>query len=406
MRRGLGLGPGVGAITACGLMLVACGGPGRTEASGGETGPGATSSSPAPRPVVSPSRLDVGSYPTAPRPPLGVSGNAAAGAAADAQHMADVVLGPWEVDDTLVGTYLNSYYVLNTPTVLQQLGPEAIATAAGKSGMISGFASAREDPDKTAMVNAVLRFPDPAAAVAASAAMGEAAASQPIKGIAPTVVAIPGHPDAVASTYPFTPNGSDQARATVRSFTPRGPYVLMQFVQSVDGLDRTTALVAKAIDAQGAALDGYAPAVDLSTVPLDPTGLLVKTLPAAGAEPAKNAVYATRGAEHFQSNPVASAQLFADTGTTQVAMGSTNVYEARDEGSALMVTNAFSGEMTSSGFAPADAVTALPDSHCYALPQAFYCVAPAGRYAIEARSAQLADVHQQLSAQYVMLTAK
>ena len=133
---------------------------------------------------------------------------------------------------------------------------------------------------------------------------------------------------------------------------------------------------------------------------------MAKTLPAGVAEAAKNAVYATRGAEHFQTNPVGSATLFSDTGTTQVAMGSTNVYQTKDDGAAVMITNAFSQEMTSDGMATADTVTALPDSHCYALTQAFYCVAPAGRYAIEARSGQLADVHQQLSAQYVMLTAK
>jgi hypothetical protein len=296
--------------------------------------------------------------------------------------------------------------VINTPNVLQQLGPEGIATAAGRAGMINGFASARQTLDKAAMMNAVLRFPDPAAAAAASTAMGDAAVKQPIKGITPTVVAIPGHPDAVASTYPFTPSGSDQARATVRSFTPHGPYVFMHFVQSVDGLDRATALVTKAIDAQGPVIDEFTPAGDLAAVPLDPTGLLARTLPAAVAETAKNSVYATRGAEHFQSNPVASATLFSDTGTTAVAMGGTNVYQTKDEGSALMITNAFSQEMSSDGMATADTVGALPDSHCYALPKAFYCVAPAGRFAIEARSEQLSDVHQQLAAQYVMLTAK
>jgi hypothetical protein len=290
--------------------------------------------------------------------------------------------------------------------VLKQLGPEGIATVASQAGMINGFASARQDPDREAMVNAVLRFPDPAAATAASTAMAEAAASQPVKGVTPTVVVIPGHPDAVASTYPFTPNGSTQTSATVRSFTPRGPYVFMHFVQSVDGVDRATGLVAKAIDAQGPAIDEFTPAGDLAAVPLDPTGLLARTLPAAVAEAAKNAVYATRGAEHFQSNPVASETLFSDTGTTQVAMGGTNVYQTKDDGAAVMIINAFSQEMTSDGMAAADTVTALPDSHCYALPQAFYCVAPAGRYAIEARSEQLADVHQQLSAQYVLLTAK
>ena len=409
----MGRGTTFGAVGACALMLVGCGGSGGDEQVAAPN-PSSASSTAAPRPVISPSVLDAGAYPTSPRPPLGVAGNPATGAVADAQHMADFVIGPWEVDEKLVGTYLNSYYVLNSANALKQLGPEGIATAAGQAGMINGFASARQIPAEAAdqgagresMVNAVLRFPDPAAAVAASAAMGEAAANQPVKGVTPTVVTIPGHPEAVASTYPFTPSGAVQPRATVRSFTPHGPYVFMHFVQSVDGVDRATGLVAKVVDAQGPAIDEFVPAGDLAAVPLDPTGLLAKTLPAGVAEAAKNAVYATRGAEHFQSNPIASATLFSDTGTTQVAMGSTNVYQTKDDGAAVMITNAFSQEMTSDGMATADTVTALPDSHCYALTQAFYCVAPAGRYAIEARSAQLADVHQQLSAQYVMLTAK
>ncbi|GAB7067019.1 hypothetical protein H7J06_20835 [Mycobacterium hodleri] len=402
----MGRGLKFGAVGVCALMAVGCGGSGGGTQPAAAPSPSPTSSSAAPRPVISPSLLDVGRYPTAPRPPLGLAGNPAVGAVSDAQHMADFVVGPWQVDDKLVGTYLNSFYVLSSASVLKQLGPEGVATAAAQAGMINGFASARQDPDRESMVNAVLRFPDPAAATAASAAMGDAAARQPVKGVAPTVVAIPGHPDAVASTYPFTPNGSTQTSATVRSFTPRGPYVFMHFVQSVDGVDRATGLVAKAIDAQGPAIDEFTPAGDLAAVPLDPTGLLAKTLPAAVSEAAKNAVYATKGAEHFQSNPVASATLFSDTGTTQVAMGSTNVYQTKDDGAAVMIINAFSQEMTSDGMAIADTVTALPDSHCYALPKGFYCVAPAGRYAIEARSDQLADVHQQLSAQYVMLTAK
>jgi hypothetical protein len=402
MRRALQF----GVLTACSLLAVGCGTPAATNGTGATTAASTATSSAPPRPVVSPALLDVGKYPAAPRPPLGTAGNPAAGAISDAQHMADFVLGPWEVDDKIVGTYLNSYYVIGTANVLQQLGPEGIASAASQHGMINGFASARQDPDRTAMVNAVMRFPDPAAAAAASTAMGAAAASQPIKGITPTPVPIPGHPDAVASTYPFTPHGSDQARASVRSFVAHGPYVFMQFVQSIDGVDHATALVAKAIDAQGPVIDQFTPAADLSATPLDPTGLLARVLPAAMTQPAKNAVYATRGAEHFQSNPVASATLFKDTGTTLVGMGDTNVYETKDEGSALMVTNAFSQEIASDGSNPADTVTALPDSHCYALPKGFYCVAPAGRFAIEARSDQLVDVHQQLSAQYVMLTAK
>ena len=286
----MGRGLKASAVGACALLLVACGGSDRGNAPAASPSVSATSTTAAPRPVVDRSLLDVGQYPTAPRPPLGLSGNPALGAAADAQHLADFVLGPWEVDDALVGTYLNTYYVLNSASVLKQLGPEDIATAAGQNGMINGFASARQssatadgkESGQEVMVNAVLRFPDPGAATAASAAMGEAAMQQAIKGVTPTTVAIPGHPDADASTYPFTPNGSTQPRATVRSFTPRGPYVFMHFVQTVDGQDRATALVGKMIDAQGPAIDGFTPAADLAAVPLDPTGLLAKTMPRRG----------------------------------------------------------------------------------------------------------------------------
>ncbi|BBZ26065.1 hypothetical protein MMAD_03600 [Mycolicibacterium madagascariense] len=395
----------IGVIGACALILAACGGGGTDHATATEKNSGTAVSSPPPRPVISASQLDVGTYPTKPRPPLGVSGNPGLGAVADAEHMADFVVGPWEVDDALIDTYLGSFYVLGTPDVLQDLGPESIAAAAKQHGMINGFASARQDPDKTSMLNAVMRFPDPAAAAAAATAMGAASAAQPVMGVTPTIVPIPGHPEAVAATYPFTPHGSTRVKATVRSFAAHGPYVFMQFIQSVDGVDRATALAAKAIDTQAPVIDQFTPAADLAAVPLDPTGLLAKTLPAVAGQNAKNGVYAPRGAEHFQSNPKASATLFKDTGTTAVAIGATNVYQTRDEGSALMVTNAFDKEVSSDGSAkPADGVKVLPDNHCYQLPKAFYCVVPAGRYAIEALAGTLDDARQQLSAQYVLLT--
>jgi hypothetical protein len=401
------LGVRFGALVAGALVVVACGNTGHTNGTSPAPGTATTTSVPPPA-IVSPSLLHAGTYPTAPRPPLGTAGDPATGAVVDAQYMADFVVGPWDVDENLITPYLDSYYVLNAPNALLQLGPEAIAAAAGRHGFVDGFASAREEVDKSAMVNAVLRFADPAEAAAAITEMGDAVAKQPIQGATPTRASIPGHPDSVAFTYPFTPHGSDRTRTTVRSFTVHGPYVLMQLVQSVDGLDRATALVGKAIDAQGPSIDQFKAADPsaLAAVPLDLTGLLAKTLPAPGTTTAKNAVYGTRGAMHFQSNPVASATLFKDTGVTEVAMGRTNVYQAKDARAAVTVTNSFGQEISAEGTKAADPVPALPDSRCLAFPKGFYCVAPAGRYAIEARSAQLADVQQQVAAQYVILTTR
>lgn len=360
-------------------------------------------------PIVSPALLDVGSYPTAPQPPLGNAGSIETGVAVDARRMSEFVIGPWDVDPTLINPYLDTYYVLANPLSLAQLGPEPIAAAAQGHGFVNGFASARTSGNAV-LVNAVLRFPDPAAAVAATTAMGDAAAASPIGGTQPVRTPIAGHPQAVAVTYPFTPRGADHPWAVVRSFTPHGPYVFMQLAQSSDGLDAATGLVAKAIDAQGPVIDGFTP-TDLKAfadVPLDPTGLLARTIPQTGdVVPTKNAVYPAKAAMHFQTDPVASKTLFSDTGVTEVAMGKANVYQAKEPLTALMITNGFNTEvLTEAGAKPAGPVPALPESHCVARSKGFYCVAPAGRYAIEASGAPLRDVQQLVAAQYVLLTAK
>ena len=398
-----------GACVAGALVVASCGG--NTTDIGGTSATGTATTSQPPAPViVSPDQLDAGPYPTKPRPPIGTAGNPAAGAVVQAQQMANFVIGPWDVDETLITPYVDSFYVLDSPGELSRLGPEPVVAAAGRHGFVNGFASAREATDKAAMVHAVLRFADAAAAAAASTDMNEAASQDAIAGSTPTVAAIPGHPEAAASSYPFTPRGSDRVRTAIRSFTPHGPYVFMEFVQSVDGFDAAAALVAKAIDTQGPVIDQFK-AADLgalAAVEVDPTGLLARTLPlTTDATPANNAVYDARGASHFQSNPTASTILFKDTGVTEVAMAETNVYAAKDAPSAGMVVKAFNDELAKTeGTNISAPVPKIPDSHCFAFPKAFYCVAPADRYGIEATGEQLKDVHHKVAAQYIMLTAK
>lgn len=384
-------------------MLAACSAPDDT-APGGPAAQ--TPQTPLP-PIVSPAQLDAGTYPTTPRPPLGQAGDPKTGTVVDAQRLADHVVGPWEADPELIEPYLSTYYLLDTPTTLSQFSPDSVAQQAANHGMINGFASAREAADKHVMINAVLRFPDPGAAAAASAAMNTATAAQSIRGVAPAPVDIPGHPEAAASTYPFTPTGSDREWAVIRSFTPHGPYVLMQLVQSADGLDTAASLAAEVIDAQAPRLDDFVPAAPeaLGQVELDPTGLLARTVPVeTNPSSTKNAVYSARGAMHFQTNPPESKTLFTDTGVKTVAMGAANVYQARNPGSALMIVNAFSKEILYGGEAAA-AVPNLPESHCATRGKAFYCVALAGDHAIEVNGDALPNVHQLTAAQYILLTA-
>ncbi|WP_395309132.1 hypothetical protein V4U86_28215 [Mycobacterium sp. AMU20-3851] len=393
---------GIAGVVAA--VLVACGG--TDDSATTATNPAmATTTEP---PIVSPAALDAGKYPTAPRPPLGNAGDPHIGAIADAQRMADHVAGPWEADADLISPYLSTYYLLDTAVALTQFAPDGVAQQAGGHGFVNGFASARQNTDKAVMINAVFRFPDPAAATAAATDMNTAAAAQAIRGATPAPATIPGHPEAAASTYPFTPAESDREWAVVRSFTPHGPFVFMQLVQSVDGVDAATALIQKVIDVQGPRIDdfGPAPADALADVPLDPTGLLAKTLPAANSTAkTKNAVYTRRGAMHFQSNPIGSKTLFTDTGVSAVAMGLTNVYEAKSPGLASMVVGSFDKEVAGQGATAAESVPGLPDSRCTARGKGFYCVAAAGRYAVEVNAETLPDAHQQMAAQYILLTA-
>lgn len=100
-----------------------------------------------------------------------------------------------------------------------------------------------------------------------------------------------------------------------------------------------------------------------------------------------------------------SKKLFTDNGVDAVAMADANVYQAKDEAAAASVADAFGVEVSTNGVEAADPVPALPDSRCLKFPAGFYCVAPAGRYAIEVQAKELPDAHQRVAAQYVMLTA-
>jgi hypothetical protein len=395
-----------GAVVAVAVLAAGCGG-GSTQSSPATSSAKAATSTTPPAPViVAPAQLKPGAYPTKAHEPYGTAGAPEAGARVEAQQLAGYVVGPWQVDGTLTEPYLSTYFVIDEPGVLAQFGPESIASAAGRHNFIDGFASARESTSKSVLINGVLRFASPADASAAAGEMNAAALQLKIRGAEPKTVAVPDHSEALASIYDVDSRGTKLT--TARSFTARGPYVLIQLAQSTTGPDPAIALIAKAIGAQVAALEPFKPAVDLASVPVDPTGLLALTLLTDTPRNSQNAVYSGAGALHFQSNPISSAKVFQDNGVTGFARGKTSVYQAKDPASAVSVANTFGKEVSVDGTETADPVPALTLSRCILLanPKQFYCVAPAGNYAIEARGAELKDVHEQVAAQYILLTAK
>ena len=113
------------------------------------------------------------------------------------------------------------------------------------------------------------------------------------------------------------------------------------------------------------------------------------------------------------SQPQRSQKLFADTGMDSLSKALVNVYQAADAKGAEAIVDDFFAEAVDSKFTPSSAVAGLPGARCALSPppvlatnkRHFYCLAAAERYTIEVNAVEERDAHQQLAAQYLMLTA-
>jgi hypothetical protein len=394
------------ALAAALALLVSC-------SSGVESGSAVkTPDNVSPGGAVDVALLDVGNYPTKPSPLMGSAGTAELGAIVEGQRMANYVTGPWEADPSLIRSYANSAVVLKNAAALKFVLPEALAAPAARHDFVAGFYTSREDVDRKMLQNAVLRFPSPAAAAAAAQEFSAAAATEAvlIPSVAPAP--IPGHPDTAAFSHTYEQPGKNLRWTVLRAFTARGPYVLVQLAQATDSIDTAAALIAKTLDLQGPLIDQFTPtdAAKLADLPIDPTGLLARTLPVSPDDASVNqrTVYEPRAALQFETDPPRAAILFDQTGMTHQANSATAVYEARDAHGAQGIADGFFAEVSAIG-KPAAAVKQMPTSRCVDLSQGkvanFYCLATADRYIIEAQAAQLLDAQQKTAAQYAMLAA-
>lgn len=357
--------------------------------------------------VVDLAALDAGGYPTTPRSPLGTAGSASAGLINQAQLLANYVVGPWEVDSALKNPTAMGAVVMDNPGTLALVGLPELANSSAAQRFINGFASPRQ-ADGESLLNAVLRFADPARAAAVVFELGRRIPGEPsqdtVRGIT-----IPGVPEATATVYTFVSAQTNQRWYAVRAFTARGPYVLTQLAQSVEGSRAAAELVANTLTLQKVVIDQFR-ATDpahFADIKLDPTGLLARTLPlpARDATSTLNARFGKRGALHFQNDPVRSGALFDRTIMDLAARAKTNVYRSANTEAAVEIVEDFSRQAEAAGGRHVDGVRFIPDSRCLRGQGDFYCVAPADRFAIEVRSRSLEDAHQQAAAQYRLLLA-
>ena len=358
--------------------------------------------------VIDPAVLDTGRYPTTPRPPLGTAGSVSAGVINQAQLLANYVVGPWEVDPTLKERTAIGAVAMDSSDALKLVGSSELTEVSAVNGFINGFASPRQAARGESLLNAVLRFADPASATAVVSELGRRTPGEPNRKAMHTI-SIPGFPDAAARTYSIVDAQTNKPWFAVQSFTAHGPYVLTQLAQSVVSRQAAAELVANTLMLQRLVIDQFRATdpADFADIAVDPTGLLARTLPmpARDATLAQNARFGKRGALHFQNDPVRAGKVFDQSIMDLAARARTNVYRSANYDAAVKIVEELSRQAEAAGADAVDGVRFMPDSRCLRTRNDFYCVAPADRFAIEAQSRSLEDAHQQLAAQYRLLLA-
>jgi hypothetical protein len=369
--------------------------------------------------------LDTGKYPITAGHPVGTAGSQATGAVLEAQRMAEYVVGPWQIDAHPTQLRRPNFLAIHAAPdlrVLKDVLPQPIPDVASAHGVITAFITSRTsaNPDvPLALTNLVMRFPDPAAAVAAAGEM--AAQTGQIADPPRSPAAIHDQPEALAWAHD---EPGDQT--AIDSFAAHGPYVLYQNGQSKkedvpDLPPQAEEVVEGALRAQENLIDEFS-ATDpakLADLPLDPTGkLLARTLPTSDDSAALVVgVWQPRAWLHFEDDPVAAAATYAAAGVEVVAKGLTTVYQTNNAGGAAHMVERLSTHWGPS-VKPIAGVPGLPAAKCLArqgmapgptlqeTTASFSCVASADRYVFIAYSATEKDVKQQISAQYRILAGK
>ncbi|MFZ0903969.1 MAG: hypothetical protein WAN71_08850 [Mycobacterium sp.] len=365
--------------------------------------------------------LDPGNYPRHPLAPLGQVADDGAGRIVEALRMANNVVGPWEVDPSMVvQAKINTRTLPTTDSLADFWGPD-LTTVAAAHNYVGGFITQRLSPPPAPgkpagtgkgskmLCNGVFRFasPEDAAAAATEMAAKDAAMPHPDTTGSPLPIPIPRHPDTTANS--LNPSGGFEADV----FTARGPYVLFQDAGSGESVDALAQMIARVLDLQGPLIDRFqpTPADQFASLPADPTGLLARTVPGNLKE---GAVLEPHAALHYRPNPIAAQQMFTSAGVQHVAVNRSTVYETVDStGANRVVEGLVRMDVPGYGYKSAAGINGLPSARCFELGQKpngntdirYMCVAAADRYAIRVTAAQERDAHQVVAAQYLMLTA-
>ncbi len=281
-------------------------------------------------------------------------------------------------------------------------------------GFVAGFYSWSQSHDdiliSEILSNTAMVFDSEASATAAAAALSRSERERK-EGQVP--VSVPGYAEEHAYWNP--------ARQELFAFKAHKQIVVQTTIKdnaktevgTID-LAAMTSLIQKSWTAVQAGIEKFQPTpVDkLTDIELDRDQLLGHALSRQGEESEKNppGIYDRQGALHLSAKPESDKILFEEAGLEWLGVNATELFQARDIKGAELIGakhSALNKTLRSAGSPkglPAARCTELKVKDSFAAR--FHCTVTYDRYVIEARSSQLIDAHQRVSAQYAMLAAK
>ena len=335
--------------------------------------------------------------------------------------MANYTIGPWQVDPALSAHLSGDAAVIDAAEQLSHVVWPWVAGAALGQPFLVGFTSERRSttgPQKQ-LRNAVLRFASEQAASAVAQGFFDKSMSFPrVEDITPVVteperaIPIPDHPDAKGALITYR-QGADRLQE-LDVATAHGPLVLVQVIRCAATPECAAQSAARTLDLQLPLLDSFTPTApdQFPTVPIDPTGLVARTLPMPPSEATSitGAAYQPAGALHFENDPDTTGPALAEARVDAVAINRATIYQAATPDAAEKLQQVYGDTIAATTGAQAvAAVPGLPQSRCTLLPGPggivphHWCVATAGRYMIKTVARQLDTAHQEVAAQYRIL---
>lgn len=364
------------------------------------------------------STLDVGNFRTVPEQ-LGNAGNEREARIRESQRLGDHVALPFEADPS----YTQDTWFLLPHVVLDQdaLGSLVVNDTFDEvaedlvAGWVNAWSTEADQEGRNRTMNiAVLAFPDAATA----------------EEVGPTLehddfTYNPGNEPVAIAKYPSSKAHWRPTVSSIGSWTVHDRYVVFVKIDdqlSAPDLPALTSQVEKILDVQLPLLDEFepTPADELRRIPLDPEGLLGRTLPTDPSSPIRadpDGLYTGRAILSLLQAEPEDLDMLREHEVDLVSFGDAVVFRTEDAAAAEALWQRW---RPSAEPVPerriVDPPSGLGDNvECYAdlsITQdserilGHLCVLQVDRYTVQVYARQLQELHQKISAQYALLTAQ